>query len=172
MTHRASRFVSAVIIALLLTIAAPSAGDFGFQGWGPRVEVSSDPDQIVGGVHFDLGEFASRVRFQPSVEIGFGDHTTTFEGNLMVAYYFPVKAEVTPYAGGQLSMAYYSFHQCQGFGSPFLHRGFCDDNDTEIGPMAVGGIEMKLSNKSRFLAEIQLGFGDLPDAKLVAGWTF
>jgi hypothetical protein len=173
MTQRTMRTLQAVILVSLFLPAAALAGDIGFRGWGPRVGISSNPDQIVGGAQFDFGEFASHVRLQPSAEIGFGDHVTTFQANVMVAYYFPVKSNVTPYAGGSLSAAFYNFDStCRGFGNAAFGRNRCNDNTTEIGPVAVGGIETKLSNKARFLAELQLGFGDLPDAKLVAGWLF
>jgi hypothetical protein len=172
MTARMARIALVLALASLVPTAAGANG-LGFKGWGPRVGISSDPDQIFGGVHFDLGEFAKGVRFQPSVDVGFGDDVVTLTGNLMVAYYFPLQAQVTPYAGGQVSVAYYDFDaDCSGYGSSFFGRGHCDDSDTEIAPMAVGGIEMKLSGGSRFLAELQLGFSDLPDVKLLAGWTF
>jgi hypothetical protein len=159
-------------IAILFSLgAASTAGvaDLGYRGVGPRVGISSDPDQVVGGVHVDFGEFARGVRFQLSVEAGFGDDTTTIQGNFMVAYYFPVQAAVTPYAGGSFSAAFFDFDDCRGFGARF---GRCDDSETEIGPVGVGGIETKLSGGARFLAELQLGFADLPEVKLVAGWTF
>src|SRR5258706_10470978 len=46
----------------------------GWQGWGLRVGGSANPDQIYGGVHFNLGYFPQDVRFRPTVEIGFGGH--------------------------------------------------------------------------------------------------
>jgi hypothetical protein len=172
----ARRIFAFVLISSLIPAAAlaQSAGGgrsagIGLRGWGPRVGFSSSPDQVIGGVQFDLGEFASDVRFQPSVEVGFGDDVTTLQANFMVSYYFPVQAQVTPYAGGEITAAFYDFDtHCPGFnfGRP------CDDSDTKIGPAAVGGIETKLRGGSRFLAEIQIGFSDVPDAKIVAGWLF
>jgi len=168
-----ARTILSFALILAFVPALSFGAEMGFRSWGPRVGVSSDPDQIVGGVQFDLGEFADHVRFQPSAEIGLGDHVRTIQANIMVAYYFPVKASVTPYAGGSISAAFYDFSSdCRGFGNSFFGRGRCDGNKTEIGPVAVGGIETTLSGKSRFLAELQLGFGDLPTAKLIAGWQF
>lgn len=169
MTLRTARTLFSLLLVLALIPVAAPAGDVGFKGWGPRVGVSSDPDQVFGGVHVDFGEFADNVRFQPSAEVGFGDHVTTVQVNFMVSYYFPVKASVTPYAGGSLSAAFFDFRSnCSSFARSFG----CANSETEIGPVAVGGIETKLSGKTRFLAELQLGFGDLPDAKLLAGWQF
>jgi len=160
-------FPLALILALIP--ASALAGDIALKSWGPRVGISSNPDQIVGGVQLDLGEFAEHVRFQPSAEIAFGDHVNTIQANIMVAYYFPVESNITPYAGGSISAAFYDFSSnCRGFARSFG----CDHHDTRIAPVAVGGIETKLSGKTRFLAELQLGFGDLADAKIVAGWLF
>ncbi len=164
-------------LLLLIVLATPAitrAAGFGFQGWGPRVGISSDPDQIFGGVHFDLGEFGPGVRFQPSAEIALGDDVTTLTANGMVSYYFPVDAPVTPYAGGQITVAYYDFDSdCSGFGNSFFSSNETDcDSETEIGPAAVGGIEMKLDGGSRFLGELSIGLSDLPEMKITAGWTF
>ncbi len=173
MITRIQRIVLLLLLPVLSTPALAQSRGFGFQGWGPRVGISSDPDQVIGGVHFDLGDFARGVRFQPSAEIGFGDDVVTLLANGMVSYYFPIDAPVTPYAGGALTVAFYDFDSdCEGFGGRFGRgRGDCD-SETEIGPTAVGGIEMKLDGGSRFLAELNVGFADLPEVKVVAGWTF
>jgi len=172
MSHRFTRIAVVSLVALLIPGLAAADG-VGWRGWGPRGGLSSDPDQFVGGVHFDLGEFVPHLRFQPSVEIGIGDNTTTLQGNFMVAWYFPIEAKVTPYAGGSVSVAFYDFDaDCRGFGGSTASGGVCDDSETEIGPVGVGGIEMELSGKTRFFAELQLGFGDLPEAKVIAGWIF
>ncbi len=162
-----------VVTVALACVPSVAAADFGWRGWGPRIGLSEGPDQVFGGVHFDLGEFAPNVRFQPSAEIGLGDDALALIGNVMVSYYFPVEAKVTPYAGGSVTAAFYSLDDdCKGFGREFGEEGDCDDTEVAIGPVAVGGIEMKLSGGARFLAELQLGFGDLPEAKVLAGWTF
>ena len=167
-----------VRIAIALAAALAAAGSaawaagpeetsqLGLRGWGPRVGVSSDPDQFVAGVQFDLGDFVRNLRLQPSVEAGFGDHKTSLYGNFMVAYYFPVKAAVTPYAGGQVTAWFFDNDEAHD------HR-FDDGFNTEIGVVAVGGFEARLKSRTRFLAELQLRLiSDLPDAKLMVGWTF
>ena len=173
MKSRIIRTMIALFAVLLVPALAP-AGDFGYNGWGPRVAVSSDPDQVVGGVQVDFGEFAPNVRLQPSVELGFGDDVTTLIANGMVAYYFPVDAPVTPYAGGALTVAFYDFDSdCKGYGKKFFGKNEdgCD-TEIEIGPTAVGGVEWDLESGSRFLAELSVGFSDLPEVKITAGWTF
>jgi len=159
--NRAALFAAALAVVLW---AGPASAEVGYRGWGPRVGISDDPDQIVAGVHWDLGEFAPRVRFQPSVDFGFGDDALSLSGNAMVGYWFPTKAEVTPYAGGQIGAVYFDYDS-DG-------KEHDDGSDTEIGLALVGGIETKLKSGTRFLVELQIGLGDIPDAKLLAGWTF
>lgn len=157
MAHRIS-FVLILAIVLCLAPFRAEAEDLGYRGWGPRVGVSDDPDQILGGLQFDLGEFARHVRWQPSVEVGFGDDVNALLGNFMVSYYFPIEGDLTPYVGGEVTVAFLDFD-----------RG---GSDTEIGPAGVGGIEVAFAGGTRFLLELQLGFGDIPDTRLMAGWTF
>lgn len=172
MKSRFSLF-TAVLLVLFAAFSAVQAEEMAFRGWGLRALISEDPDQLGGGAHIDFGEFAPNVRFQPSAEVAFGDDTFTLIANSMVSYYFPVGGQVTPYAGGQVSAAFYSLDDdCDGFGKKFGEPGECDDTEVEIGVMAVGGIELPLDGGTRFLAELQIGFSDLPDVRLVAGWTF
>ena len=157
--------------ALLLVVTATGvhAADVGFRGWGPRVGLQSDPDQIIGGAHFDLGEFVQHLRWQPSVEMGFGDDIVSFFGNFMVSYYFPVDAAVTPYAGAQVQAWLLDFDDD---GDSDFDNDFDDGFNAEIGLDAVGGIETKLKSGKRFLAELQVGIGDVPEIRVLAGWTF
>ena len=158
MQHR----IAMTCIALLVVLTAPATAfaDVGFMGWGPRFGISDDPDQGIIGVHFDLGEFADNVRFRPSVEVGFGDDVNTFLANGLVAYYFDVKSSVTPYVGGQAVFAFFDPDEDDA------------DSETEIGLDAVGGIEIAMKGDTRFLTELQIGFGDIHDFKLMVGWTF
>lgn len=81
---------TALAICAVLSTSAMAADEtgIGLRGWGPRVGLSDGPDQVIGGLHFDFGEFVRNVRLQPSFELGLGDDTFTLAGNLMVAYYF------------------------------------------------------------------------------------
>jgi hypothetical protein len=148
--------------------AAGGAG-VGFRGWGPRVGAAVDPDQFLVGAQFDLGEFTKNLRWQPSVELGFGDDKLSLYGNFMVSYYFPVKAAVTPYAGAQVSL--WLFDEDDPGNNN--NDGFDDGFNAEVGAYAVGGIETKFKSGTRFLAELQVGgFGDLSDVRVLVGWTF
>ena len=153
---RLARIAFAGIVGLAAYGAA--AADIGYHGWGPRVGVADNPDQVVVGAHWDLGEFTPNLRFQPSVEVGIGDDVNAFLGNFMVAWYFSPQGKVRPYVGGQVVVGW--FDPDEG------------DSDVEIGTAPVGGVEMKLDGGTRFLAEIQFGIGDIHDAKVMVGWTF
>ena len=61
------RGFSAVCLVAVIALSAGSSmaqddDEFGLRGWGPRVGLAADPDQIVAGVHFDLGERADARR--------------------------------------------------------------------------------------------------------------
>ena len=46
------------------------------------------------------------------------------------------------------------------------------DSETELGMDAVGDIEIMMKGDTCFLTELQIGFGDIHDFKLMVGWTF
>ena len=167
------RSITAICVMTVAATLAPAAeheAGVGFRGWGPRVGASIDADQLLAGAQFDLGEFFTNVRWQPSFELGYGDDKFSFFGNFMVSYYFPVKAAVTPYAGGQVTV--WLFDQNGPINNNDLNNGVEDGFNAEIGVYAVGGIETKLKGGTRFLAELQVGVGDVPDFRVLAGWTF
>ncbi len=141
--------------------ATTDTDDFGLRGWGPRVGLGSDPDQLMGGVHFDLGEIAPQVAFQPDVILGVGDDVTSLVASLPVWYRFEgVSTQVTPYAGGALAVGLFNVDK----------RGN-DDTNVEFGLQIGGGGEWRLNSGNRFLVELRLDFGDVWDAAVFAGWT-
>jgi hypothetical protein len=157
-----------VLIAPLLEVQAESTDRTGFRGWGPRLGVTVDPDQIHFGGHIDLGNFAEHVRFQPNLELGFGDNITLVAANLEAVYRFSSNWDVwTPYLGGGLGVNFYSWNDGKG-----KAPGHGDSDNTELGVNAVGGIEKGLSSGDRFFLELKLGFADSPDFKVTVGWTF
>jgi hypothetical protein len=162
--------IAAAAVAPVAAAEASSGGGagVGFRGWGPRFGASADADQALVGAQFDLGEFIPNLRWQPSFELGFGDNKTSFYGNFMVSYYFPVKAAVTPYAGAQATIWLFDEDDPHHTNND----GFDDGFNAEIGLYAVGGIETKFQGGTRFLAEIQAGVGDVPNVRMLVGWTF
>jgi opacity protein-like surface antigen len=136
--------------------------DVGFRGWGPRVGLSIDPDQVHFGGHIDFGNFADHVRFQPNLEIGFGDHVDLFTINAEAAYRFSSRWDVwTPYLGGGI-----------GANIKRVDVKGKSNSDTDLGVNLLGGIEKGLSNGDRFFIEGKFSLNDVPDVKVTVGWTF
>lgn len=131
--------------------------------FGPRVGVSTGPDQLVLGGQLDLGEVAPDLTFTPSGELGFGDHTTTIQLNGDFHYHFRVQGSPwRPYLGGGIGIAFYSFD----VPAPF------DDSDTAVGANVVAGAIVPTQSGSRFFTELKLGIGDVPDLQILVGWNF
>jgi len=150
----------AIAGAVLLAPASASAN-----GWGPRVGVTMDPDQIHFGAHTYMGDISRRVRFQPNIEVGVGDDLTVAAVNFEALYRFAQNWDVwTPYLGGGVGLNWYNWD-----GGRFPGR---DDSDMRAGLNVVGGIEKGLRGGDRFLLELKLGLSDSPDMKVTAGWTF
>jgi len=138
----------------------------GLRGWGPRVGLASDPDQVIAGIHWDAGRLAPRVRFQPDVEIGLGDDVFILGFTAPVHYRFPVKGDIHPYAGGGVTLGYVNVDLPAGADDR------ADDDDLEFAVDLIGGMEWQLRSGNLFFVEFDLLAGDLQDFQLVAGWTF
>ena len=145
----------------LLACSGPALAEMGFYGWGPRLGVGDDPDQILIGIHQDFGELVENLRFQPSLDVGLGDDHSLVSGVLPVHWRFPSGSNATPYIGGGLLLAWIDRD------SP-RRRG--DDSDFEIAPLFVAGIEWPARRSADILLELQLPGGDAHDAKLLVGW--
>jgi len=151
-------FLALVILGTLLSAPAQAEG-LSFRGWGPRVGLSLNPDQVFGGVHFNLGEIARNLRFQPNLEIGFGDDVFLVGGYFPAMWMFKsVEGSWTPYAGGELGFTYRDFDS--------------GGSDTDVALNAVGGGELLMKNNNRFFVEAKVGLIEDPDLKVLAGWTF
>jgi opacity protein-like surface antigen len=143
--------------------SASGGSGIGFRRWGLRVGVADDPDQVVGGAHFDLGEFVRRLRFQPDVQLGFGDDHTTLFFTAPAHYHFDTDTSFTPYAGGGIAVGFVD-HDNPGPGN--------DESEFEVGGRVTGGLEWPMSGGRAFLVELNLGLGDVHDVAVIAGWTF
>jgi hypothetical protein len=142
---------------------ADPESDVEFRGWGPRVGVSVDPDQVHFGAHIDYGMLARHVRFQPNVELGFGDHVDLFTLNAEAAYRFGERWNVwSPYLGGGLGA------NIRRYDTAFGNK----HSKTEVGVNLLGGIEKGLANGDRFFVEVKFSLNDVPDLKATVGWTF
>jgi opacity protein-like surface antigen len=158
------KYLLACALAALVPAAALASDGARIAGIGPRLGISSNPDQVVFGGQLQTGEFAPHVTFDPSVEFGFGDNVTTVGFNFDFKYSFEVRnSDWTPYAGFGIGVAVFSFDQ-----PPPLR----DVSNTETGGNAILGVSVPTRNGSRFFTEARVGIGDLPDLKVLAGWNF
>ena len=157
--QRLRRFaVVGVTIGLMGVSSAQAQDGLGFRGWGLRGGATIDPDQIHGGIHIDAGQFAPRVRFQPSFEVGFGNDRVVGAINLDAFYTFS-QDSWKPYLGGGLGVALIDVDRDRG-----------DDFHVEAGLNLVAGFFW--GARDRYLLEMRAGVGDIPDFKVTAGIGF
>jgi hypothetical protein len=130
--------------------------------FGPRIGLSNNPDQVVFGGQLSLGEVAPDLSLSPNVEVGLGDHMSLIALNADLQYHFAVQGSSwKPYAGGGLSVNWFSFDDRIGGGS-----------DTQAGVNFLVGAAVPTKTGSQFFSELRLGAGDIPDLKLMFGWNF
>jgi len=155
--------LAAVLPAAALAQTSQSTGGPVATAWGPRIGFASGPDQLLMGAQLELGEIAPDVTIIPNVEIGVGDHTTTFSISGDAHYHFRVQnSPWRPYVGAGLTFIHYSFDVPPGF----------DDSETDLGASLIGGAIVPTRSGSRFFTELHLGLGDIHDFKLMVGWNF
>lgn len=141
-------------------VTPAAAQDLAFQGWGIRGGVSDDPDQVIVGAHANMGEFIPNLRFQPSLELGFGDDHKTFTLTAPAFYRYPLNRTFTIYGGGGLVLGLDRDDEDRGGGTEFV-----------ISPELAGGFEWPASTGDVFV-ELGLLGGDLPNVRLMLGWSF
>jgi opacity protein-like surface antigen len=165
---------SLLVLIALLGLAPPAHAQgagakgprIGWNGWGVQVGVTSDPDQVFGGVHFNLGEFARDVRFRPTVDFGIGDDVTLLTATADVFYVFSKVQVWKPYVGGGVGFAFASLDNAP----PGV-----DDSESDIALVGLGGVETKLKSGTKFFLELKIGLGDADtrsDFKAGAGWSW
>ncbi len=156
--------VALAILALVPTAGlAATAGPID-QGIGPRVGFSTDPSQLVFGGQATFGPIVDDLTFDPSLEIGLGDHVTTIAGNFDLHYHFHIKnSRWMPYAGAGATIMNYSFDN---------NYPNHDNNSTEGGGSLIVGAGAPTSSGNRFFAELKFGLGDVPSFKAMVGWNF
>jgi hypothetical protein len=164
------KFISLAVAIIMLSLAdfAPKAmaqetPEIRFDGWGIRAGLSSDPDQVYGGVHFNLGQLTKDVRFRPSVEVGFGDDQTVVQMLAEVHYVFSTFQPLKPYAGAGLGLTYVNYDDD--------YPG--DGSETGGSLNAIGGVETKLTQGMTIFFEVKVGLAhDDPDLKFGVGLSW
>jgi opacity protein-like surface antigen len=168
MSDKKYSYLIALIIILILAVFsekvfAQGLSGIHWNGWGVRTGLSSDPDQVYGGIHFNLGEFAKDVRFRPSMELGFGDDLVLVQMLAEVHYVFSNVQVWKPYLGGGLGLTYVNYD----------NGHFGDDSETDVSLNPIGGIETMLNQGIKFFFELKLGLADDdPDIKFGIGLSW
>jgi len=151
----------------LLSAASPGAAqtsssstDWG--GWGVRFGIADDPDQGVIGGLYDFGEFGDGFHIEVDVDLGVGDDRTTLVTTGAFQYRFADAGRVRPFVGGGPAFGFINRDKPKGG----------DDTEFEIGLKALGGVRWPLRSSNEFFLQLELGFGDLHDVLLFAGWRF
>ena len=160
------RFFLGVFVSLLL--ASGSFGqELGVRSYGLRGGINLNPDQFNFGGHMDAGRLTSRIRLQPSFELGFGNGVLLAATNFDAHYLFTAK-RFRPYAGGGLGLNFIDVESGMGSGGGL---------DIEPVLNLVGGAEWGAPKAGsgafrRYLLEARVGLGDTPELKIVAGINF
>lgn len=148
-----------VVLFAVAMLCGSAEANIGFEGWGIRGGLSVDPDQFDVGAHLNLGEFMHNWRFQPNLELGFGDDVFLLLINGESFYLFDIAgSNFKPYVGGELSLVYWRVDHPRG-----------DTDDLELGLSPVGGLEFPFSKRLMGFLEIKFGFGDVPDFRATVG---
>lgn len=157
---------AALLLAILALAPIPAAAqDIAYRGWGLRAGVADDPDQVVLGAQFNFGEFIPRLRFQPNVEVGFGDDANILSLALPVHYRYAASRSLTLYGGGGLVVGLIDLDDDNNRG------GDDEGSEFDISPMLAGGLEWPMG-RNQLSLELNVAGGDFPGAKLVVGWMF
>lgn len=143
------------VIAFAVTLLGASGATAA--GFGPRLGLTGDPDQVHMGFHVDAARMAPNLGFMPSFEVGLGNDLTLFSANFDFKYAFRTRSAWRPYMGA----------------GPALHFVRVDNNteDTEVGFAFVGGMQSG-TRSGAFFTEMRLGMVDSPDFKFTVGWIF
>jgi len=146
----------AAFAVVAASLGLPSAA--GADGFGPRVGLTGDPDQVHMGLHLPTLRMTPNLGFMPSFEAGIGEETTLFSANMDFKYAFNTQAgNWRPYLGA----------------GPALHLLNHDDFDDEleVGVGIFGGMQTA-TRGGAFFGEMRLGLVDSPDFKFTVGWMF
>lgn len=162
-----NRCLFIVLLAGAIATSTALGQEFGVRSYGIRGGINLNPDQFNFGAHIDAGRLTSRVRFQPSLELGMGNGVTLASTNFDAHYIFNTR-RFRPYAGGGLGVNFIDVTSGMGRGGGLA-----------IEPVLnlVAGAEWGAPGPRpqafrRYLLEVRVGMGDTPDLKLVAGYSF
>lgn len=154
-----------VLLALAGLVPIGAYADAVVTSYGPRVGISTSPDQLVLGGQMSIGEVAPKLTFDPNIELGFGDNVTVIAFNLDLHYHFDIRqSSWSPYVGAGAGINLFSFDRPPGFTG--------DNTTTEVGGQFIFGAGIPTRSGNQFFGEMKLGIGDIPNFKLLVGWNF
>ncbi len=172
---------SIALIALLASAGLAQA-EIGYQGIGARAGFRfGGPDQVVGGLHANLGELTDGLRLQPMVDIGFGDHLTLITINPDLLYFLDGVAlgeGMDFYVGGGLAIVYAKLDLddsgCNLLPEPF--RSGCEDafeaSTTDVGLNLICGVEKEVGNGNGLMGEFRVTIEDGTFFQVTGGYIF
>jgi hypothetical protein len=156
---RAALLVIAAALASSSARAAEPATSSSHAAFGPRIGISSSPDQLVVGGQLVFPDFAPQLSAVPSVELGFLDNETTVAINGDFMYHFVVKnSQWQPYAGAGAALV--------------VTQPENGDSSTDAGMNLIIGADVPTRTGNRFFGEFRIGVGNNSALKLIAGWNF
>ena len=162
-----TRLLCLLLLAGVMTASTALGQELGVRSYGLRGGININPDQFNFGAHVDAGTLASRVRFQPSFELGLGNGVTVAAANFDAHYLFTAR-RFRPYAGGGLGINFIDV--TSGIGQA---EGLNIEPVLNLVARAEWGVPRPGSRAfRRYLVEVRVGMGDTPELKLVAGLTF
>ena len=139
-----------LFLAALCCLCATNAHARGL--FGLQAGASISPDQFVAGLHMGFG--AGAITVVPSADVGFGDQALTLAVNGDAHYAINPESKLNPYVGA--GVTWYHIDPDGDVGS-----------SSEWGGTLIGGIHAT----RKLFVEGKLGLGDVPDFKLMVGFT-
>lgn len=161
MFNRKIAYVALILAAVLIPrqLHAAAAAGSSQAAFGPRIGISTSPDQLVVGGQLVFPEFAPHVAAMPNVELGFLDNETTIALNGDLAYHFVVKSSTwKPYAGAGIALV--------------ITQPENGDSFTDAGMNLILGTDVPTRTGNKFFGEFRIGIGDISSLKVIAGWNF
>lgn len=171
-----------IALVALLAVTGAAHAEFGFRGMGGRGGFRfGDPEQVVIGVHANMGELAEGLRFQPMVDIGFGDNLTLVTINPDLIYFIEGASlgdGMDFYVGGGLAIVYAKLNLddtgCNLLLEPF--RSECEDafdtSNTDVGLNLLCGIEKELDSGNALIGEFRITIEDATFFQISGGYAF
>lgn len=146
------RFLIASFVTLMFLPSLAIGG--GAIGVGVRGGVSSNPDQLVGGLQFAVGPRVGVLRIVPSIDLGIGDQVTSFSFNGDVLLRLNLDGSSVSFFGGAgPSIIYYDTEGPQ--------------SAWKTGISLIAGLESAISLAGGADIEARFGLGDAPELRLI-----